>query len=84
MFVARPGCNFLMQALACLADQVGNLRQPISSDAITAHNLVYDLPGAQTFHAGLGAILGEVATYPSFLPSNPATARSVADLLAKR
>lgn len=51
----------LLQALACLADQVGNLRQPVSSNAITAHNLVYDLPGAQTFHAGLGAILGEVA-----------------------
>ena len=60
------GKQMVVQALACLADQVGNLRQPVSSDAITAHNLVYDLPGAQTFHAGLGAILGEVASNPSF------------------
>lgn len=46
--------------MTCLVDQIAKIRQPVSSKCITAQNLVYDLPGAQTFHAGLGAILGEV------------------------
>lgn len=47
--------------MACFADQVANLRHPLSSHLITATNLVFDLQGAQTFCAGVGAILGEVS-----------------------
>lgn len=53
-----------LQVLACLAEQVSHLKQPHASGLITADTLVFDLQGAQTYQAGLGAILGEASRFP--------------------
>ena len=50
----------LLQALAHLTDQVACLRHPLNSRLITTNSLVEELQGQHSFHAGLGAILGEV------------------------